>query len=137
MKTLLIATIVMLYACSDSSNSSAVDYGDVVDPDTTEQKMLVSYDVLAPDSVVTPYDTGTIYDTLPQVMGPTTVINSGTAWVKPVTPPDTTTYVIPPRPSKEGDMVMCTDGMDNDGDGTVDCQDVDCANYDVCVPPEK
>lgn len=30
---------------------------------------------------------------------------------------------------------ICTDGIDNDGDGDVDCEDSDCATHPACVTP--
>jgi hypothetical protein len=37
----------------------------------------------------------------------------------------------------EGDSVSCQDGKDNDGDGKVDCDDLDCAGYAACPGPKR
>ena len=40
----------------------------------------------------------------------------------------------PPKPVVE----ICTDGLDNDGDGLIDCADSDCASDPICIlPPPK
>ena len=31
---------------------------------------------------------------------------------------------------------MCDDGIDDDGDGLIDCDDADCAEDDACSIPE-
>jgi len=36
------------------------------------------------------------------------------------------------EPSKEGPAQICYDGIDNDGDGAVDCVDSDCSKNMVC-----
>ena len=36
-------------------------------------------------------------------------------------------------PIREGGLSECTDGVDNDGDGHIDCTDQDCEIYAVCV----
>jgi hypothetical protein len=33
----------------------------------------------------------------------------------------------------ETESGLCADGVDNDGDGKVDCADSDCVNEDVCI----
>jgi hypothetical protein len=42
----------------------------------------------------------------------------------------------PPAPVREGGLAECTDGVDNDGDGHLDCLDQDCEIYAVCARPE-
>jgi hypothetical protein len=39
-----------------------------------------------------------------------------------------------PEGSRSGD---CTDGVDNDGNGRVDCADEGCAVFKMCQPKEK
>ncbi len=41
----------------------------------------------------------------------------------------TTSCVFPPE--------NCTNGIDDDGDGLIDCADPDCANEAVCIAPDK
>jgi len=41
----------------------------------------------------------------------------------------------PPAPLREGGLAECTDGVDNDRDGHLDCTDQDCEIYAVCVVP--
>jgi len=36
----------------------------------------------------------------------------------------------------ENTPATCSDGVDNDGDGDVDCDDVECSNTAGCAPPE-
>jgi YD repeat-containing protein len=38
----------------------------------------------------------------------------------------------PSKPAPEGGLTQCTDGIDNDSDGLIDCADSGCATY--CVP---
>jgi hypothetical protein len=40
---------------------------------------------------------------------------------------------VPPTPPPTGSERLCTDGMDEDGDGMVDCADADCFDADACV----
>jgi hypothetical protein len=35
-------------------------------------------------------------------------------------------------PTKENTSALCVDGVDNDGDGKIDCEDPDCADLPVC-----
>jgi hypothetical protein len=41
----------------------------------------------------------------------------------------------PPPLARENTLEACTDGVDNDGDGHVDCADQDCEIYAVCLQP--
>jgi len=41
----------------------------------------------------------------------------------------------PPAPLREGGLAECTDGVDNDRDGHLDCTDQDCEIYAVCALP--
>jgi len=41
----------------------------------------------------------------------------------------------PAAPLREGGLAECTDGIDNDGDGHLDCTDQDCEIYAVCAVP--
>ena len=34
--------------------------------------------------------------------------------------------------NSDGGTEMCTDDVDNDGDGKIDCDDSDCANHSMC-----
>ena len=54
---------------------------------------------------------------------PVTLFTSG------ICPPDSTTQIItilPPTPTEDS-PAACGDGIDNDGDGQIDCADSDCA----------
>ncbi len=37
------------------------------------------------------------------------------------------------EPAKENTLALCTDEIDNDGDGAIDCADFDCAEFCECV----
>ena len=50
----------------------------------------------------------------------------------PCTCPD----AAPAAPLREGGLAECTDGVDNDGDGHLDCTDQDCEIYAACVLPQ-
>ncbi|MEM7180291.1 MAG: hypothetical protein AAF518_05230 [Spirochaetota bacterium] len=39
--------------------------------------------------------------------------------------------------STENTASMCVDGVDNDSDGTVDCQDSECSSFLFCQPPTE
>ena len=54
----------------------------------------------------------------------------------PTTPPDETTPEPPPPPPMPTTETQCVDGMDDDGDGAVDCADSDCQADPACKPPE-
>lgn len=49
----------------------------------------------------------------------------------PETSPETSAQETPPTPVTE---TNCSDGVDDDGDGLIDCADSDCADNDVCKP---
>ena len=38
-------------------------------------------------------------------------------------------------PSGGGGVENCTNGVDDDGDGLADCEDIDCSTNPACVPP--
>src|SRR5690606_24200229 len=42
-------------------------------------------------------------------------------------------YRLSGQPGQE----ICDDGIDNDGDGAVDCQDSDCLNHPSCAIPDE
>lgn len=42
----------------------------------------------------------------------------------------------PPPPPPTPDPEICDDGIDNDGDGLIDCDDSDCASFPACDPEE-
>ncbi len=48
-----------------------------------------------------------------------------------------TTLCDPDAPSPENTPALCSDGIDNDGDGLTDCEDPKCQQFAVCAPPEK
>ncbi len=39
------------------------------------------------------------------------------------------------QPAAENTRAACTDGVDNDGDGHVDCADQDCQDFTFCAAP--
>ncbi len=41
-----------------------------------------------------------------------------------------------PPPGTEDTLTLCSDGIDNDGDGDIDCDDLDCAEFCACVHGE-
>ncbi len=44
---------------------------------------------------------------------------------------------VPPPPSREDTLTLCSDGIDNDGDGLVDLSDPDCAPFVPPPPPPQ
>ncbi|MCK9461499.1 MAG: hypothetical protein M0R80_17855 [Proteobacteria bacterium] len=50
---------------------------------------------------------------------------------EPCTCPD----AAPAAPIREGGLAECTDGVDNDRDGHLDCTDQDCEIYAACMRP--
>jgi hypothetical protein len=51
---------------------------------------------------------------------------------EPCTCPD----AAPAAPLREGGLAECTDGLDNDRDGHLDCTDQDCEIYAACALPQ-
>lgn len=61
------------------------------------------------------------------------IVSSGTNGIVAVSLPEMPPLV--PPFECERSLAACSDGVDNDGDGKVDCADTKCATFSVCAPP--
>jgi hypothetical protein len=83
--------------------------------------------------------TSTPTPTAPATHTPTHTPTPSPTWTPTLpptgTPSPTPTLIVETTPVPEGGRSPCQDGLDNDGNGLVDCADPGCKNGPMCAPP--